>query len=382
MPPFFRTILFAIVLMVLPLSLFAQVEITNVTSSQRDDDSGLVDIRYQLSKASVPKTISVRVSPDGGGTWQAVSSVTGDVGPNIGNGTRSIVWNAGADVPDIYWPNAQIEVQALGTDLKDDEITIILPGGVPLVMILIPAGSFVMGSPTDERFREINEDPQTNVTLSQNFYMGKYEVTQEQWQAIMGTAPPGIPGGPNHPVDGVSWIEARSFITQLNAYILSTGQSPSAVRLPTEAEWEYSARGGTMTRFHFGDSLSVLDFCEDDGIRSQHMWYCGEDGTGENGLFSQPVGQKLPNPYGLYDVHGNVWELCQDIYESSLPGGNLTDPTGPIRDNPLFDEDDYARVARGGGHASRAYNCRSARRRGVLPTSNLIEYGFRLASDG
>lgn len=367
----------AVLLMVacLPMGLVAQqLEVTNVTSSQRDDDSGLVDIRYRLSDSSGPVTVSVRVSPDAGATWQSVSSVTGDVGPGINNGTRSIVWNAGKDVPDILWPNARIEVTASpgGCD-GDGEFTIMLPGGVPLVMVCIPAGSFVMGSPSDERSRLSREGPQTTVTLTQDFYMGKYQVTQAQWLAVMGSWPGTAPSstygvGPSHPAYYISWNDAQNFITALNAHISSSGQGPATMRLPTEAEWEYAARAGTTTRFYFGDSLSVGDDCEDDGVRSQYMWYCGNSGSQ-----THPVGQKLPNAFGLYDMHGNVWEWCQDWYTSSLPGGSVTNPTGPSTGS--------YRVIRGGGWYNFARLCRSADRHFTTPSNRSYGHcGFRLVS--
>ncbi len=260
---------------------------------------------------------------------------------------------------------------------RSNEITITLPGDVPLVLARIPAGSFVMGSPDDERGRDADEGPLTNVTISRDFYMGKHEVTQAQWLALMGswpvTAPsPGNGMGPSHPAYFVSWNDTQVFIAALNAHIVATGQGPAAMRLPTEAEWEHAARAGTTTRFSFGDSLSVADGCEDDGIRGLHMWYCGNNAAlGQPGYGTKSVGLKLPNAFGLHDMHGNVGEWCQD-WSGAYPGGNVTDPVGPSSGT--------GRVLRGGGWSNDARNCRSASRSNDSPSAQFSSIGFRLAS--
>jgi formylglycine-generating enzyme required for sulfatase activity len=263
-------------------------------------------------------------------------------------------------------------------------ITITLPGGVPLVLVRIPAGSFVMGSPSTEWGRWSDEGPQTNVTLTRDFYMGKYEVTQRQWEAVMGagnwpgTAPSATYGrGPNHPMYYVSWNDARNFIAALNAHITSTGQGPATMRLPTEAEWEYACRAGTTTRFYFGNSLGCADYdCSDcaagtlPGNRSDYMWYCGFRNT-------HPVGQKLPNAFGLYDMHGNVLEWVQDWWNPSHPGGSVTDPTKPSSSSDHH-------VFRGGGWHYYAWACRSAFRSSPSPEyygdpgDRLYSLGFRV----
>jgi formylglycine-generating enzyme required for sulfatase activity len=277
-------------------------------------------------------------------------------------------------------------VQALAELIADgsaeapgpQEITINLPGDVPLVMVCIPAGSFVMGSPEEERGRLSNEGPQTSVTISQGFYLGKYEVTQAQWLAVMGSWPGATPSdvwgeGPNYPAYYVNWNDAHNFITTLNSHISSTGQGPTTMRLPTEAEWEFATRAGTATRFSFGDSLSVGDECEDDGIRSQHMWYCGNNPEfGQPGFGTKVVGQKLPNAFGLHDVHGNVLEWCLDWYHPTLVGGSVTDPTGPASGT--------ARVIRGGNLFEVAAGCRSAIRFIGDPLARGAPLGFRLAA--
>jgi formylglycine-generating enzyme required for sulfatase activity len=222
-----------------------------------------------------------------------------------------------------------------------------------------------MGSPSGERGRSTNEGPQTNVTITQPFYMGKYEVTQAQWLALM-ESNPSFFKAPNLPVETLSWDEANEFITALNDHITSTGQGPAMVRLPTEAEWEYAARAGTTTRFHFGDSLSVDDACTDDDIRSQYMWFCG---SAEN--LTHPVGQLLPNAFGLHDMNGNAWEWCQDWIDL-YPGGSVNDPQGPATGT--------ARVYRGGSLGSSAGLCRSAYRNGGQPANRFFFIGLRLVA--
>ncbi len=364
-----RWLFLAMLLAFLPAALLAQPAVTDVRASQRADGSGLVDIHYNLSGADGPMMVSVFASPDNGQTWNvtpAPQHLSGAAGSGIVNGVdHHIVWDAWTDRPGAFWPQAQVEIVA--SSGGGDELTITLPGGVPLVLAGIPAGAFVMGSPPGERGRSSSEGPQTHVTISQGFYMGKHEVTQAQWQALMGSNPSDFQGA-NRPVEMVSWDDAQDFIAALNLHIATTAQGPAAMRLPTEAEWEYAARARTATRFHFGDSLSVGDSCEDDGIRSQYMWYCGNSG-GQ----THPVGQKLPNAFGLHDMHGNVNEWVQDWYDT-YPGGSVTDPTGPPSGSD--------RVVRGGGwdNLGHARICRSAQRNAQAPWTWYDGFGFRLAS--
>ena len=224
-----------------------------------------------------------------------------------------------------------------------------------------------MGSPKAERGRGDNEGPQTEVTLTQSFYMGKYPITQAQWFAVMKSNPSHF-SGDDLPVESVSWRDAQNFLDALNTHIEDTRQGPPNMRLPTEAEWEYACRARTSTRFSFGDSLSVRDDCDDDGTRSLHMWYCGNS-AGK----TQPVGQKLANPWGLHDMHGNVWEWCQDWYAEELPGGSVTDPTGPGSGT--------YRITRGGAWGDDARNCRSADRSNYrAPTTASEVIGFRVVT--
>lgn len=255
-------------------------------------------------------------------------------------------------------------------------ITLMLPGSVPMDLMYVPAGSFTMGSPAGELSRQADETT-FSVELTHDFYMGKTEVTQQQWLAVMGSWPGTAPAatyglGDSYPAYYVSWDDAQSFMTALNAHIQSTGQGTSTVRLPTEAEWEYACRGGTTTRFSFGNGFGANEDCSAEPERTDHMWYCGNNGaSGSPDYGAKAVGQKLPNPFGLYDMHGNLFEWCQDWY-----GTYPVSP--PTQVNPTGPETGGDRVVRGGRWSNVASNCRSARRIRFTPTYRESVVGFRV----
>ncbi len=241
------------------------------------------------------------------------------------------------------------KLKSLVPDPGEIEI-VTLPGGGQLQLAWIPPGSFLMGSPSSESGRSSDEGPQHRVTISHGFYMGKYEVTQAQWKAIMGNNPSRFKGD-NLPVEEVSWNDVQKFIQKLNR------QTGLHFRLPTEAEWEYACRGGTDTAFCYGDSESQL---------GDYAWY----GSNSNSK-THPVGQKQPNAWGLYDMHGNVWEWCSDWYDSDYyKNSPSTDPTGPATGD--------LRVFRGGSWYNSAQYCRSALRDWNDPSSRFHNLGFRL----
>ena len=193
-----------------------------------------------------------------------------------------------------------------------------LPGNVPLELVWVPAGSFQMGRYPGEVDSFDWEDPQHPVTLASGFWMGKYEITQQQWLAVQGSWPQFPPSatygiGDTYPAYWISWNDVKDFITSLNAHIVSSGQGPLTVRLPSEAEWEYACRAGTTTRFYCGDAPGCDAFCLDcaagtlPGNLSDYLWYCPSQSSGP-----QPVGGKLPNAFGLYDMHGSIHEWCED----------------------------------------------------------------------
>ena len=277
-------------------------------------------------------------------------------------------------------PEGVVEGQPEGEGTAEGEgegqtETIVLPGGVPLEMVRIPAGSFQMGSPESERGGDSDEGPVHAVTIGYDFYLAKYEVTQAQWLALTGSWPGPAPStdyglGDRYPAYNVSWDDAQRFIAALNAHLTATGQGPAAMRLPSEAEWEYACRAGTQTRFYFGDSLTVADQCEYDGIRSQYMWYCGNN-TPQG---SRPVGGLLPNAFGLYDMSGNLWEWCEDDWNYGYSGAPAD---GSVWANELRTS---RRVVRGGGWDYGAGICRSAFRGLDDPSTRNFNIGFRLAS--
>ena len=209
--------------------------------------------------------------------------------------------------------------------------------------VRIPAGEFRMGSTS--RAADAVEQPVTRVRISRAFDLGKYEVTQSEWQGVMGTNPSEFSGCAQCPVELVSWDDAQEFIRRLNAV-----DGEGTYRLPTEAEWEYAARAGTT-----GDRYGNLDAI---------AWHRNNSGDR-----THPVGQKTPNAWGLHDMLGNVYEWVEDWY-GDYPGGTVTDPRGP-------DSGSY-RVVRGGGWISRASGCRSSFRFDVTPGSRYAGLGFRL----
>ena len=251
----------------------------------------------------------------------------------------------------VYNPNP---VSSSSTITSGPAITLMISGynKVPLEMRFIPAGTFVMGSSPNEKDRDFNEGPQQQVTISQPFYLGVYEVTQEQWAAVMGTYPSRFGYVPTNPVEQISWEDCQSFINKLNTMGLGT------FRLPTEAEWEYACRAGSTTRFPWGDDPGY-------SILSQYAWYGESSTTGA----THYVGQKKPNSWGLYDMHGNVWEWCNDWFADTYQTSYI-DPKGPT--TGMF------RILRGGSWKYNAKDCRSARRGSSYPTSVDGETGFRL----
>jgi formylglycine-generating enzyme required for sulfatase activity len=251
---------------------------------------------------------------------------------------------------------------------KHEETTIMLPGDVPLVLVRIPAGQFMMGSEPEERHFGC-EGPQHEVTISRDFYLGRYEVTQRQWIAVMNTTPwSGRWGVLDHldsPAVYITWNETQQFIAVLNVYLRNSASESLLVRLPTEAEWEYACRAGTTTAFYWGPGLNH-------NSAGKYTWYEGSaELTGE--WYAHVVGLKLPNAFGLYDISGNVWEWCQDWY-GPYPKEPMVDPIGP-------DSGSY-RVLRGGSWLrSDCWFCgRSSQRNYYHPHYRSLTYGFRLAA--
>ena len=222
-----------------------------------------------------------------------------------------------------------------------------------------PPGKFVMGSPLSEPGRHDEEEEneaQVFVTITQGFWIGKFPVTQEQWRQVMETAPSEFEG-PGRPVEMVSWEDATGFCQKLTEAAQSTNALPRGweYRLPTEAQWEYACRAGWSTAYSFGNDVGCL---------SDHAWF---DDNSE--FTTRDVGLKRSNAWGLHDVHGNVWEWCEDWYQDELPGGD---------DPKVVEPSDY-RVIRGGCWLVFSAICRSASRSRSAPDNRFDFLGFRVA---
>ena len=255
-----------------------------------------------------------------------------------------------------------LSVLLAGPGLLDAQTAkeISLPGGVKMAFAFIGPGTFQMGSKKSEKGRYEHEGPRHKVNISRAFYMGQYEVTQGQWEAVMETRPWSdgsyVKEGPDYAASYVSWDAAREFCELLSK------REGKTYRLPTEAEWEYACRAGTTTVYGFGDDASRL---------GEYAWF--EDNADDAGEeYAHRVGQKKANPFGLHDMHGNVWEWCQDWYESDYyKASPVDDPTGPSTAS--------YRVYRGGSWGSGARRCRSADRSGSTPSGRGLNLGFRVA---
>jgi len=240
-----------------------------------------------------------------------------------------------------------IRLEAVVAERSEPKFT----NNLGMEFVYIQPGRFTMGSPSNESGRD-NDERQHQVTLTKGFYMQTTEVTQGQWQRVMGSNPSWFKNcGDDCPVEEVSWNDAQDFIRRLNQR-----EGTDKYRLPTEAEWEYAARAGSTTRFCFGN---------DNGQLGQYAWYDNNSGSKPHS-----VAQKKPNAWGLYDMHGNVWEWVQDWY-GNYPSGSVTDPTGPSSGS--------SRVFRGGSWNAGAGDCRSAYRYRSTPGGRSNYLGFRLA---
>jgi formylglycine-generating enzyme required for sulfatase activity len=374
--------------------------VSNVHAAQRAGTQ-LVDVYYDLASASNALTVSIMVSTNGGASYTlTATSFTGAVGGGIAPGTnQKVTWNAGQDWPTNFSTNVRFRVTA------DD-------ANAPSGMALIPAGSFQMGDNLDGE-----SDAPVHTVYVSAFYMDKYDVTEALWQSVYNWAmnhgysfdyPGSVPGsayssyskGPNYPVvivdwyDCVKWCNARSEMAgKVPAYYTSTAQtvvyrtgdltiSNSCVnwnagyRLPTEAEWEKAARGGLSgQRFPWGNTISESQA----NYYSYNGYSYDLSNTGYNPTFAtgnypytSPVNYFAPNGYGLYDMAGNVWQWCWDLY-GGYSSGSQTDPRGPTAG-----QYGSGRVFRGGSWDDYAINCRAAvRYDGGYPAYDDYGFGFR-----
>ena len=300
---------------------------------------------------------SLRLSSSEAGTYYygaCVASVGGEseTDNNCSSGVRVIVYEP---PPTPATPPAPPAPLVTGT-----ERTFSLPGGASLTMIYIEPGTFQMGSPESESGRQDREGPLHEVELSRGFWLGKYEVTQGQWEAVMGETPWSgenyVQSNSSHPAVYISWDAVQEFIEKLN-----NAAGSDVYRLPTEAEWEYACRAGTQTRWSFGDDESQL---------THYAWY-DANAWDVNERYAHAVGLKRANPWGLYDMHGNVWEWVQDWHgQNYYDSSPRVDPQGPTSGS--------LRVFRGGDFDDGIQNLRSANRHGGSPGYRYGAVGARL----
>jgi formylglycine-generating enzyme required for sulfatase activity len=249
----------------------------------------------------------------------------------------------------------RVSFQFTGTHSVD------LNDSVKLDMLWVEPGTFTMGSPTTEAGRATNET-EHNVTLAKGFYLGKYEVTQAQYEAVMtgntdslSATPSEWPNNPNRPVEKVSWADAQIFLTRLNAQQSANIPSGWAYVLPSESQWEYACRAGTTTTYSWGNDINATRANYNVSGLSQ----------------TRDVGYYAANPLGFFDMHGNVWEWTADWYQATYPTGNpVVDPSGPASGSN--------RVTRGGSWISDGTSLRSAKRATAPPSGRGNSLGFRV----
>ncbi|MBD2563199.1 MULTISPECIES: SUMF1/EgtB/PvdO family nonheme iron enzyme [Nostoc] len=255
----------------------------------------------------------------------------------------------------------EIEYQKRQTEFATED----LGNGVVLEMVAIPGGKFIMGSPESEPERSGDESPQHSVTI-QPFFMGKFTVTQSQWKAVadlpkvnidLNPEPTNFKGA-NRPVEQVSWDDAIEFCARLSK------KTEKTYRLPSEAEWEYACRAGTTTPFYFGETITT-DLANYDG-----NYTYGSAPKGEYRQQTTDVGKFPANPFGLFDMHGNIWEWCQDEWHENYKGAP--------KDGSAWLVDNQNRLLRGGSWGSSPRNCRSACRRYDARGSRINFVGFRV----
>ena len=303
-----------------------------------------------------PASINVGQSSTLGWSVTGATALSLDNSLGTVSGTSLVVTPSKTTTYTLTATNGSGSVTATTTVTVGNTVTYTLPGNVNLDLVLIPAGTFTMGS-----VNTVNSyaQPPHQVTISQPFYMGKFVVTQQQYQAVMGVNP-GSPLDPQNPVNYVPYsmiTQAGGFLAMLNTYTAASRPAGLSFRLPTEAEWEYACRGGTITEWYFGN---------DPTIAGSYAWYSGNTNNTTN-----KVGQKLPNPFGLYDMVGNVSQWCQDYTTfSGYTSAAQVDPVGPLTGTN--------RILRGGCYYQGPDYLRSAQRSNSWPTNTAYEIGFRV----
>ncbi len=324
------------------LSVFTAVCSFGQTVSNVDayQDGKNIIITYDTDKAG--SVGDVYCSTDGGRTWgKPLKQVTGDVNKQVPAGSHRIVWNVLSEREKLAGANICFKVVA-----HSGRFTV---RGVSFEMVRVEGGTFRMGATSEqENDADSNEKPVHSVTLS-SYYIGKTEVTQALWQAVMGSNP-SYNKGADLPVDSVSWNDCQEFIQKLNRL---TGFN---FRLPTEAEWEFACRGGNNSCGYKYSGSNAID---------NVAWYCGNSGQK-----THPVATKAPNELGIYDMNGNVIEWCND-WGTPYTANSQTNPTGLSTGR--------VHMCRGGGYPLHAMHCRSSTRSADIPSSRISFLGLRLA---
>ena len=312
------------------LCLSAQAQkVSNIRAEQRGQD---IVVLYSLETTS-PCEVSLLLSQDNGVTWGSpLKNVSGDVGKNIAAGEKQINWKVLEESEQLVGDKIKFKVITNGKKSFEPE------------MVFVEGGTFEMGSSSGESY----EKPVHSATLSA-FNIGKYEVTQAQWKAVMGNNPSSFNGCDDCPVENVSWNDVQQYISKLNS---QTGKN---YRLPTEAEWEFSARGGKSSKGYTYSGSNDLNSV---------AW-----NTDNSGSKTHSVGGKQANELGVYDMTGNVWEWCSDWY-GKYNSYSETNPTGV--------SSGQIRVRRGGSWYYSANYCRAASRNRGYPDIRYSSSGFRL----
>jgi len=313
----------------------------NVTNIQVEQIGKKVHVTYTLDKTA---DITLHLSTDGGVTYsEPLKQVAGDVGKAIPMGTHTIVWDVLADKDKLVGDNFVFLVKANSNKIITETVN-----GVTFEMVYVEGGTFTMGCTSEQGSDcESDERPTHQVTLS-SYYIGKFEVTQELWKAVMGYNPSNFKSS-NLPVEQVSWIDIQGFISQLKSL---TGHS---YRLPTEAEWEYAARGGNISNIYRFSGSNYID---------QVAWFGNNSSS-----TTHSCGSKQPNELDIYDMSGNVWEWCQDWYGTFSPDSQ-TNPQGALISS--------YRVLRGGSWPDNNKGCHNSSRGYGRPEYRANDFGFRL----
>lgn len=348
---------FALLVVWLLRAMAAEPVVSNVRVEHRSRPAEF-EVVYDLEDADGDElAIGISASDNSGKTYRVLTNgLSGDVGPGIKPGRdRRIVWRG--PVEQFVGERVQLRFLVAARDIHPME-----------GMVAIGPGRFSMGSPESEVAREHDEGPLTEVVLSRRFWLARHEVTQREWESLMGNNPSRFRQSPDLPVEEVSWEEASAYCRRLTQREREAGRLPTGYeyRLPTEAEWEYACRAGTTTATAFGDHLDSTQ-ANLDGSSPYNV-----TSNGPNRGRPATVGSYPANAWGFHDMHGNVWEWCFDWYSDRLPGGDVTDPHGPQKG--------IYRAVRGGGWSSAAKYCRSSyRRSGLSPSHSDSHIGFRVA---